>query len=123
MFGTEAKFFADVQVMKMDADSLYEESRGRMTGMSHRSLLLAIRYGLADWQKGVNVGRMLAVIESGDVWKMRGVGKKTVREWCKYVAQIVAKTPPQPPKLETTENEPVQSVYWPPAVEVRPRNL
>ncbi len=97
----------------MDADSLYEESRGRFIGMSHRSFLLAIRYGLADWQKGVNVGRMLAVIESGDVWRMRGVGKKTVREWCKFVAPIAEKASRQASVLETTGDDRVQSPYSP----------
>jgi hypothetical protein len=72
----------------MNPDDLYKESQGRMIGMSHRSLVLAIRYGLADWKNGINVQRMLAVIESGEVWRLRGVGKKTVHEWCKFIAEI-----------------------------------
>ncbi len=70
----------------MDADSLYRESQGRLSGLSHRSLVLAIRYGLADWQNGVDMTKMLAAIESGEVWKMRGVGQKTIQEWCQFIA-------------------------------------
>ncbi len=76
----------------MDADSLYEESQGKRLGLSHRSLVLAIRYGLADWQHGVDTGKMLSAIESGEVWRMPRVGKKTVQEWCRFMAQ----TPDQP---------------------------
>ncbi len=71
----------------MNADILYQESQGRLTGMSHRSLLLAIRFGLADWQNGVNIERMTSAIESGEVWRFRGVGKKTVKEWCLFIAK------------------------------------
>jgi len=70
----------------MDADNLYKESQGQLVGMSHRSLILAIRYDLADWKNGIKIQKMLAMIESGDVWSLRGVGKRTVREWCKFIA-------------------------------------
>lgn len=73
----------------MDADNLLRISKGQIYGMRTRSLVLAIRYDLADWENSVNVQKMLAVIESGDVWGMRGVGEKTVREWCIFLSQRI----------------------------------
>jgi hypothetical protein len=70
----------------MDRDSLHHASPARKIELSHRSMVLAIRYGLADWRTGVDVGKMQAAIDSGRIWQLRGVGQKTAREWCAFIA-------------------------------------
>jgi hypothetical protein len=71
----------------MDIDNHSRKRKGQISKMSYRSLVMAIRYGLADWENGVNVQKMIAVIENGDVMDMNGVGKKTILEWCIFITQ------------------------------------
>ena len=76
----------------MDSGNLSQKSEGPISKMSYRSLVMAIRHGLADWENGVNVQKMIAVIESGDVMDLSGVGKKTILEWCIFITHRINST-------------------------------
>ena len=73
----------------MDANDLFKKSRARFREMSRRSLVMAVRYRLADWETGVDVPKMFAALEIGEVLEMRGVGRKTVQEWRQFVIQKI----------------------------------
>lgn len=72
---------------KADANGFIQKNQRRGLAVSHRSLILAIRFGLADWENGIDMEKMLAAIENGEVWKMRGVGEKTIQEWSNFIVQ------------------------------------
>jgi hypothetical protein len=70
----------------MIANELFQKSMRNMKypkarGMSSRSFLYACRNNFGTINEGINTQKLLNAIESGEVWHIHGVGKKTISQW------------------------------------------
>jgi hypothetical protein len=76
----------------MIAEELFQKSKRNMKypqakGMSNRSFLYACRNNFGNISNGIDKLKLYRAIESGEVWNIKGIGKKTIKEWCEWIAK------------------------------------
>jgi len=60
----------------MDANDLFKKSRARFREMSRRSLVMAVRYRLADWETGVDMPKMFAALSGVSLINGAGISSE-----------------------------------------------
>jgi hypothetical protein len=80
------------QNITMIAEDLYRQSLKnnrypKIMGMSNRSFLCACRNDLGNIFEGIDKVKLFKAIESGEVWNIKGAGKKTIKEWCEWIVK------------------------------------